>query len=82
MYTTYITYLLRNGKDVEQSVLDKHQCGLFSILDWVKIMGEVGFKAKVLPFNHSEFKDEVHLLFIGVKLINEIINKRKSHYLF
>jgi len=67
VYTSYMVYLLREGKNVRASPVDAHQCGLFSQEDWLRAIGEVGFRPKILPFEHSEFEDEIHYLFLGLK---------------
>ena len=67
IYSFYISCLCKKGSQVRQSALEEHKWGLFSKNDWLKIIEETGFEAKVLPYKHSKFKEEVHFLFIGLK---------------
>ncbi|MBN1535621.1 MAG: class I SAM-dependent methyltransferase [Anaerolineales bacterium] len=69
--TTYLVdyaFLLRNEQGVMHMEYDRHELGLFSRLDWLHLIEEVGFQAKALPFEHSEAKpgDEI---FLGIKTI-------------
>ena len=66
-YTLYMSYLLRQGRRVRQTVLDEHICGLFSERDWLRTMAEVGFRAKKLPYEHSTFANHVHFMFVGLR---------------
>jgi hypothetical protein len=67
VYSLYMSYLIRDGKRVRQSVLDEHKLGLFPERAWLKIMREAGFQPKKLPYEHSEFANHVHFMFIGVR---------------
>jgi len=65
--TTYVVdyaYLLRDehGTTCEY---DRHVLGLFERAQWLRLLHEVGFEAKSVPFHHSEAGDlEV---FVGIK---------------
>lgn len=66
-YTLYMSYLLRQGRRVRQTVLDEHKCGLFSERDWLRIIREVGFKPRKLPYEHSTFEKHPHVMFRGLR---------------
>ena len=64
---SYMVYLLREGAEDVRCVLDRHLVGLFSREDWLRLMEEVGFKARALPFEHSEIEAGTCEVFVGVK---------------
>lgn len=66
-YTLYMSYLLRQGRRVRQVPLDAHQCGLFSERDWMRLLREVGFKPRMLPYEHSSWERHAHVMFLGIK---------------
>lgn len=54
---TYIVdyaYLLRESDGTIRVEHDRHVEGLFHRSDWLRLLGEVGFEARALPFDHSE----------------------------
>jgi len=67
-YSFYMSYLLREGRRVRQVELDEHVCGLFSERDWLKVIRDVGFRAKKLPYEHSSWERHAHVMFMGLKL--------------
>jgi SAM-dependent methyltransferase len=66
-YLIYMSCLLREGRRVRQVELDEHTCGLFSERDWLKVIRDVGFRAKKLPYEHSSWERHAHVMFMGVK---------------
>jgi len=67
--TTYITdfaYLLREGNDVSCQY-DRHLCGLFRRDQWLRIITEVGFQARSVPFEHSQIEPGTGEVFLGIK---------------
>ncbi len=56
--------LLREG-DVVRVVQDRHEEGLFTRADWLRLLGEVGFRPRALPFEHRE--TEPGEMFLGVR---------------
>jgi len=67
--TTYITdfaYLLREGADV-RCEYDRHVGGLFGRADWMRLIAEVGFQARSIPFEHSEIEPGSCEVFLGIK---------------
>jgi SAM-dependent methyltransferase len=61
-----MTYLLREGDDV-RCLYDRHVVGLFARDEWLRLISEVGFEARALPFEHSEFEPGSHEMFLGIK---------------
>ncbi len=66
-YSLFMSYLIRQGKHIRQTRLDEHVCGLFSERDWTRLIGEVGFQPRQLPYKHSTFANHVHFMFLGVR---------------
>ena len=48
-YNTEFVYLLREGRNPTRVEHDVHTCGLFPRADWLRLLNEVGFQAKVIP---------------------------------
>jgi SAM-dependent methyltransferase len=68
--STYIVdfaYLLREGDGNVRSQHDRHICGIFGREDWIRIISEVGFHARALPFEHSEIEPGSCDVFLGVR---------------
>jgi SAM-dependent methyltransferase len=68
--STYIVdfaYLLREGDGNVRSQHDRHICGIFGREDWIRIISEVGFHARALPFEHSEIEPGSCEVFLGVR---------------
>jgi SAM-dependent methyltransferase len=65
-YVTDLAYLLREG-DYVRCEYDRHISGLFSRTDWLRFLGEAGFEARIIPFQHSQFEPGACELFLGVK---------------
>lgn len=61
-----MVYVLRQGDEV-QTIEDRHICGLFSHAEWLKLMGEVGFKARSQHIELSEVEPYSGQVFIGIK---------------
>ena len=66
-YSFYMSYLLREGKRVRQIGPDEHKCGLFSEGEWLRVIGQAGFRAQKLRYDHSDFANHIHFMFLGVK---------------
>ncbi len=47
--TTYYSVVLRERDGSARSVLDTHQCGLFSRATWLRLFDEVGLDARIEP---------------------------------
>lgn len=68
--TTSVTdfaYLLRDEKGTVRCEYDHHIIGLFSRDVWLRLMGEAGLDAKIIPFVHSEIEPGSCEVFVGVK---------------
>lgn len=68
--TTYIAdyaYLLREKDGSMQVVHDRHIEGLFARADWLRLLSEVGFQARMVPFEHSEVEPGSCEVFVGSK---------------
>ena len=52
VYQALIVYVLRRGDEIDV-VEDIHVCGLFGVRAWLRTVGEAGFDARALPFEHS-----------------------------
>jgi SAM-dependent methyltransferase len=66
-YQFYMVYVLREGSEIVRTLVDNHVCGLFSIADWKRLLAEVGFQPRVLPFEHSEYEPGSSHVFLGLK---------------
>ena len=52
-YTADFAYLLREGSDISCEY-DRHILGVFGREDWLRWINEAGFKARAVPFEHSQ----------------------------
>ena len=52
-YTTDFAFLLRDGEEV-RVVHDRHVGGLFAREEWLAMLRETGFEARVVEFRHTE----------------------------
>ena len=67
--TTYITdfaYLLREGGNI-RCEYDRFVMGLFRREDWLRLITEVGFRARSIPFEHSKIELGSGEVFLGIK---------------
>ncbi len=68
--TTFVSdmvYLLREEDGNVRCIHDRHTAGLFSRDVWIKVMVDVGFAARPVPFAHSESKGFATDVFVGIK---------------
>jgi SAM-dependent methyltransferase len=68
--STYIVdfaYLLRESDGEVHCEHDRHICGIFGREDWIRIITEVGFHARALPFEHSELESGSCEVFLGTR---------------
>jgi SAM-dependent methyltransferase len=65
-YVVDFAYLLREGGQM-RCEYDRHIFGLFSRHDWIRLLGEVGFRPYARPFEHSELEPGSTEIFIGEK---------------
>ena len=66
-YVLQMVYLLREGSDAVLTHIDRHLCGLFSHDHWLRLLSEVGFRPRSLPFEHSDVDPGSTYLFLGLK---------------
>jgi SAM-dependent methyltransferase len=62
---TDFAYLLREADGSLRVFRDRHVCGLFSRADWLRLMTEVGFDGRGVPFEHSEVEAGLTEVFVG-----------------
>jgi SAM-dependent methyltransferase len=53
-YLVDFAYLLREDGQPLQCVSDRHVCGLFGRGDWLRLLGEVGFRTTIRSFEDDE----------------------------
>ena len=46
---------------------DRHVEGLFSRAVWLRLLSEVGFEPRVVPFDHSELEPGSYEVFVATK---------------
>jgi SAM-dependent methyltransferase len=66
-YDSLMVYVLREADGTVRVEHDRSLLGLFGREDWLRLLAEVGFEARVLPFEHSEIEPGTCEVFIGVK---------------
>ena len=66
-YVADYAYLLRTSDGVVRVEHDRHVEGLFSRGDWLRLLAEGGFEARVVPFEHSELEPGAHDLFVATR---------------
>ncbi len=68
--STYIVdfaYLLQESDAEVRCEYDRHICGIFGREDWIRIISQVGFNARTLPFEHSEIEPGSCEVFLGIR---------------
>ena len=66
--TTYVVdfaYLFHEAGQQTRHAHERHVHGLFTRATWLRLLTEVGFRAAVLPFAHSELPDDSVVVFAG-----------------
>ena len=66
-YVVDYAYLLRGSDGSVHVERDRHIEGLFARADWLRLLSEVGFRPRVVPFEHSEVEAGVCEVFVGSK---------------
>jgi SAM-dependent methyltransferase len=67
-YISEMVYLLKDEQGDVQIEHDHHRMGLFPRHTWLTLMAEVGFDARPIPFDHSEFEPGSLEVFVGHKI--------------
>jgi SAM-dependent methyltransferase len=60
-------YLLCESSAPPRVVRERHDEGLFARADWLRLLRDVGFEPRVLPFEHSEVEPGTVEIFLGVR---------------
>ena len=66
-YLSYMSYVIRDGTEVNYLGDDAHVLGLFAESTWMDIIQRAGFQPVRLPYEHSDFSPGKHSMFIGIK---------------
>ena len=64
-YVADYAYLLRSSDGTVQVEHDRHVEGLFSRDVWLRLLSEVGFDGRSVPFEHSELEPGSHEVFVA-----------------
>jgi SAM-dependent methyltransferase len=67
-YRVEYVFLLRDSSGQVSCEHDRHECGLFAREFWLSEMEEAGFRARSIPFEHSEVPAGSSELFLCRKL--------------
>jgi SAM-dependent methyltransferase len=68
--TTYVVdygFLMRERDGSVTVGHDRHVEGLFARGDWLRLIGEVGFEGRSVPFDHSELEPGTYEVFVAKK---------------
>jgi hypothetical protein len=68
--TTYLAdyaYLFRNPDGSVQVEHDRHVQGLFPRATWLRLLDQVGFRARAVPVEHSELEPGSYELFAATR---------------
>jgi trans-aconitate methyltransferase len=66
-YVTDYAYLMRERDGSVHVEWDRHIEGLFARADWLRILSDVGFQPKAIPFDHSELDPGSYEVFACAK---------------
>jgi SAM-dependent methyltransferase/ribosomal protein S18 acetylase RimI-like enzyme len=66
-YVVDYAYLMRHSDGSIRVERDRHVEGLFSRDTWLRLLSDAGFQPRVVPFDHSEFGDQTHEVFVCVR---------------
>jgi SAM-dependent methyltransferase len=66
-YLSVMVYLMREASDRVQCVEDRHVLGLFRRADWLRLIAEVGFEPRSVPFEHGQIEPRSCEVFFGLK---------------
>jgi SAM-dependent methyltransferase len=66
-YSVDFAYLFHEDGQPTRSAHEQHIQGLFARADWLRLLAEVGFRAVVRPFPHSELPPGAVIVFLGIK---------------
>jgi SAM-dependent methyltransferase len=63
-YVVDYAYLLRDRDGAVRVELDRHVAGLFSRGEWLRFLGDAGFEATAVTFDHSELEPGSYEIFV------------------
>jgi SAM-dependent methyltransferase len=66
-YVVDFAYLFQEDGQPTRVAHDRHVHGLFARADWLRLLGEAGFRAEVRPFAHSELPPGAMNVFVGMR---------------
>lgn len=66
-YVVDYAYLLHDSDGSTRVEWDRHFEGLFGRGDWLRLLDDVGFDPKVVPFDHSELEPGRYEIFVGTR---------------
>jgi hypothetical protein len=66
-YQVEYAFLMHADGHPTRVATDQHVCGLFGRDEWLGLLEEVGFSARVRPFEHSEVPTGTLEVFVAVK---------------
>lgn len=66
-YLVDYAYLLREASGEASVVHDRHVEGLFSRATWLELLGEAGFTARAIAFDHSEVEPGSYEVFVATR---------------
>jgi hypothetical protein len=66
-YLVDYAYLLRSADQTTRVVHDRHVEGLFARADWLRLLADVGFEARAVPFDHSELEPGSYEVFVATR---------------
>ena len=68
--TTYVVdyaYLLRAADGTVHVEHDRHVAGLLARAEWLQLLAQAGFEARVVPFEHSELDPTSAEVFVATR---------------
>ena len=66
-YTVDFAFLLRERNKSVRVEQDRHVLGLFARAEWLRLLAQVGFEPRVVPFRHSKPEPIAREVFLAVK---------------
>jgi len=66
-YTVDYAHMVHDTDGTTRIIQEQHVEGLFSRATWLRLLSEVGFAAKAVPFDHSEVEPGTYEVFVCIK---------------
>ena len=64
-YVVDHAYLMRESDGSMHVEWDRHILGFFARGDWLRLLTDIGFQPRMVPFEHSEIEPGQHEVFVG-----------------